>query len=281
MIDLHVQKTIQTTEGKQLLDIALQIPTFGFVTLFGKSGVGKTTLLRMLAGLVTPESGHIAVADEVWFDSSKKINVKPQQRNIGFVFQEYALFPNMTVVEQLLFAQQTKDLQAIEELIELFHLSGLRNRKPGTLSGGQKQRLAVARALARKPLILLLDEPLSALDEETRQILQEEIIQAHKKIAATTILVSHDKAEIIKLSDQVYKIDKGQIVASGSADEMFSDSNNVSFSAQVVEIIGTDIFVLLNSEKIKLPQSYYNQNQIKVGDTLQVSFDAIKVSLKS
>jgi len=222
LIDLQVKKAIHTSGGNEILDVKIQIPQFGFVTVFGKSGVGKTTLLRIIAGLTRPDSGYLIVGDEVWFDSIKKINRKPQERNIGFVFQDYALFPNMTLKEHLLYARPQKEKKYVSELLDLFHLRGLCEKKPGKLSGGQQQRLAVARALARKPQILLLDEPLSAIDSETRTMLQSEIIQAHKTFHATTLLVSHDVSEVSRLSDFVYVIDKGTIISQGRPADIFN-----------------------------------------------------------
>ena len=182
---------------------------------------GKTTLLRMIAGLTQPDSGYIRVNGESWYDSERKINLKPQKRNIGYVFQDYALFPNMTVKEHLLYAQFNREKEYISELLDSFHLKGLCERKPAKLSGGQQQRLATARALVRKPQILLLDEPLSALDSETRESLQFEILQAHQKYQATTLLVSHDLNEICKLSDYVYVIENLKINRQGNPSVVF------------------------------------------------------------
>jgi molybdate transport system ATP-binding protein len=221
LIDLHLTKAIYTAEGHEILEVELQIPRYGFVAIFGKSGVGKTTLLRMIAGLEKPDNGFIRIHNETWFDSSSKINLKPQKRNIGFVFQDYALFPNMTVKEHLLYAQYYREKDYVSELLDTFHLKGLCERKPGKLSGGQKQRLATARALARKPQILLLDEPLSALDSETRENLQFELLQAHRKYKATTLLVSHDIPEISRMADYVYVIEQGKISRKGSPKEVF------------------------------------------------------------
>ncbi|MFZ4462982.1 MAG: ATP-binding cassette domain-containing protein [Bacteroidales bacterium] len=221
LIELQLCKKIQTSEGIETLDVKIEIPRLGFITLFGKSGVGKSTILRMIAGLTQADSGYIKVGSEIWFDTTRKINIKPQFRNIGFVFQDYSLFPNMTVKEHLLYASIDKESRYISELMDVFHLKGLCDRKPGRLSGGQQQRLAVARALARKPQILLLDEPLSALDSETRQSLQYEIIQAHTNFQATTLLVSHDINEVYRLSDFVYVIENGKIQKQGKPEDVF------------------------------------------------------------
>lgn len=224
LIDLQIRKKLHTNEGVGTLEVGLRIPEQALVTVFGKSGAGKTTLLRIIAGLTKPEGGWIRVGEQTWYDSGANINIKPQLRDIGFVFQDYALFPNMTVKEHLLYASPQKEHKYISELLDVFHLKGLCDRKPGKLSGGQQQRLAVARALARKPRILLLDEPLSALDSDMRLALQDEIILAHKNFNATTLLVSHDVNEVSRLSDYIYVIDNGRISAQGKPGEVFKSS---------------------------------------------------------
>ncbi len=148
LIDLHLQKEIHTITGKLTLDVEFSIPEFGFINLFGKSGVGKTTILRMIAGLTKPDSGYIKVGDESWFNQTNKQNLKTQKRNIGFVFQDYALFPNMSVEEHLFYAQTIKDSGHVNDLLDIFDLKGLRNRKPDILSGGQKQRVAVSKSFS-------------------------------------------------------------------------------------------------------------------------------------
>ncbi|MDR3609074.1 MAG: ATP-binding cassette domain-containing protein [Ignavibacteriaceae bacterium] len=253
LIDLHLIKNIHTIEGKRKLNISLQIPEYGFITLFGKSGVGKTTMLRMISGLTKPDSGYIKVDNEIWFSNNDKVNIKTQERNIGFVFQDYALFPNMTVEEHLYYAQKERNVKHVNELLEIFSLEGLKKRKPDTLSGGQKQRTAVARALARKPQILLLDEPLSALDAETRQILQQEIMAAHKSFLATTILVSHDVDEISRLTDRVFVIDNGVIIKSGPPELIFGSTEadkNLSVKGKVISTTGNELKIRLNEGEI-------------------------------
>ena len=254
LIQLHLKKDIHTIEGKLRLDIQLELTEFSFITLFGNSGVGKTTILRMISGLTKPDSGYIKVGNENWFDSDNGINIKPQDRNIGFVFQDYALFPNMTIEEHLYYAQQQKDTKHVNELLDIFKLEGLKNRKPDTLSGGQKQRAAVARALARKPGILLLDEPLSALDSITREVLQQEIIEAHKSFNATTILVSHDIDEISRLTDKVYVIDSGKIIKSGKPEEVFAKNgaeDGFSFVGKIVSISGNELKLNVDGDEMK------------------------------
>jgi len=198
-----------TVSGKRNLEIDVLIPPQELVAVFGKSGTGKTTLLRMIAGLTAPDKGVIKIGNRTVFDSYQKINLKPQQRNIGFMFQDYALFPNMTVEENIRFAQAEKAFA--NELISTFELDALRRRKPDKLSGGQRQRVALARALALKPAILLLDEPLSALDEELRFSLQKEITKAHAIFRSTTLMVSHDIDEIQTMASKILFIEKKKV----------------------------------------------------------------------
>lgn len=223
MIVVNITKCLDTAEGSINAHFELTINDGEFLTLFGPSGAGKTTLMRLIAGLERPDSGKIVVDGEVWFDSAKKINLPPQKRSIGFVFQDYALFPTMSVRENLLFAAQTPEQRHnVDELIELIELTALSNRLPATLSGGQKQRVALARALVRRPKILLLDEPLSALDPSMRQKLQDELALVHKRLVVTTLLVSHDIAETVKLSDRLAGIESGKITRVCPPMEFFS-----------------------------------------------------------
>jgi molybdate transport system ATP-binding protein len=168
--------------------------------------------MRLVAGLETPDGGRIEVDGKVWFDSKLKINLPPQKRSVGFVFQDYALFPTMSVRQNLLFAAQNDEQRTyVDTLLEMIELTPLADRLPATLSGGQKQRIALARALVRHPKILLLDEPLSALDPAMRQKLQDELMMIHDRLGVTTLLVSHDIAETVKLSDRLAAIESGHI----------------------------------------------------------------------
>ena len=218
----------------------------------------------MISGLTNPDSGYIKVGNENWFDGSNNVNIKTQERNIGFVFQDYALFPNMTVEEHLYYAQKLKDNNHVNELLDIFNLEGLKKRKPDTLSGGQKQRVAVARALARKPQILLLDEPLSALDGETRQILQQEIITAHKSFFATTILVSHDIDEVSRLTDKVYVIDNGKIINSGKPEVVFDNKGTekgLSVNGKIISIRENELTININEGQ---NHNLRNEDSIKI-----------------
>ena len=217
MIRIAIQKKLFSATGAMQLDVDLAIREGELVTLYGPSGAGKTSVLRMLCGLSLPDDGVIAVHDECWFDSSKKINRKPQARNIGIVFQDYALFPNLTVKENLRYALKKGQPETIvNELLELMELINLHDKKPEFLSGGQRQRVALARAIVRQPKILLLDEPLSALDTTLRVKLQDYILRVHEQYRLTTILVSHDIMEVIRLSSRVFLMEHGKIVRQGA-----------------------------------------------------------------
>lgn len=216
MIAINVRRRLFGANGELSLNFASTIERGELVTLYGPSGAGKTSVLRMLAGLLKPESGSIRIDDEVWYDSTTSVNVRPQDRGIGIVFQDYSLFPNMTVRGNLKFAlQKGQSSKVVDELLELTQMASLQDKKPAILSGGQKQRVAVAMALVRKPRVLLLDEPLSALDSLMQSKLQEYLLQVHEQFSLTTILVSHDISEVIKMSKRVLVLEEGRIIKDG------------------------------------------------------------------
>lgn len=229
---IDVEKQLVGASGMVNLKVGLQVCMQELMVLFGPSGEGKTTVLRMVAGLLKPDRGRITFGGEVWFDSSRRINLSPQKRGVGFVFQDYALFPSMTVKQQLAFAQPSPDKAQAAALLSLFGLSELSHRRPHQLSGGQKQRVALARALAAKPKLLLLDEPLSALDVHMRQTLQEVILLAHKHGQTTTLMVSHDLAEVFRLAHRVALLQNHTVSKVGKPDVLFID-NRISGKFQI------------------------------------------------
>jgi molybdate transport system ATP-binding protein len=248
LIEIDVEKVLVSSGGRINLHIKATLKQGELFVVFGDSGAGKTTMLRILAGLTMPDKGYIKMGSKVWLDTESGINLPVQLRNIGFMFQDYALFPNMTVFENILYAQKKKEKHLAGELIEKFGLSEFSNRKPGKLSGGQMQRVALARALARKPDFLLLDEPLSALDSKTRTLLQDEVLKVHEIQKTTTFLVSHDLAEVFRLAQKVLKLENGKISSIGRPDELFIDnhiSGKVQITGKVVKIEKFDTFYLL------------------------------------
>jgi molybdate transport system ATP-binding protein len=200
-------------------DVQLAIPGTAPVTvLFGPSGSGKTSLLRMLAGLDRPDTGTIAFRDQTWFDSARAIDLPPQQRRAGFLFQEYALFPHLTVAANIGYAAKPETCRTV---IEAFQLADLADRKPGALSGGQQQRVALARALAAEPALLLLDEPLSALDAVTRTRTRGDLRRMLLAGGVPSIVVTHDRMEAVALGDWMAVIVDGRVRQSGPVQEVF------------------------------------------------------------
>ncbi|QKG57658.1 ATP-binding cassette domain-containing protein [Hymenobacter sp. BRD128] len=213
MLDFHLRKALLTAAGPRILDVRLTLAPGELLAISGPSGAGKTTLLRLLAGLDRPDGGFIQAAGHTWYSQERRQWLPPQCRPLGFVFQDYALFPNMTVRENLAFAAegQADKKQLVNELLVALELAELAERRPAVLSGGQQQRVALARALARRPRLLLLDEPLAALDLPTRLRLQQVLAEVHRRFELTTILISHDPAEITRLASRVVELELGQV----------------------------------------------------------------------
>lgn len=282
MIQINIIKPLHTAEGTINLTVNKEIQNGDFLTLFGKSGSGKTTLLRIIAGLETPQSGQIIVDGEIWFDSSKNINLTPQKRNVGFVFQDYALFPNMTIQQNLEFAlDNKKELKRVKEILNIMEIENLANMKPENLSGGQKQRVALARTLMTNPKILLLDEPLSALDNSMRIKLQDELLAIHQRFNMTSILVSHDITEVFKLSTRVFKISSGEITEDGTPSSVFANQNisgKFKLIGEVLSIKKSDILyiveVLAHNEIIKVTAVEDEVKSLNIGDKLLLSSKA-------
>lgn len=222
MIQIQLQKQLHAATGEMLLDVDFKVVEGTILALYGKSGVGKTSILRILAGLMETDRGQISMDKFLWLDTQNGVNQKPQYRRVGMVFQDYALFPNMTIRENLEFAlEKRNDLEIVNDLITMMELEGLQHRKPATLSGGQQQRVALARSMVQYPRLLLLDEPLSALDTEMREKLQDYILKIHRQFNLTIILVSHDQREIERLADRVLLLENGKIVKDGTPEEIF------------------------------------------------------------
>ena len=283
MIEISCKKELNGGDGKFMLETDLSFESGDFVALYGASGGGKTTILRLIAGFEAPQSGFIKVGDKIFFDD--KINLAPQKRNIGFLFQDYALFENMNVFKNLLFAKD--DVNLANKLLDICGLTSLKNAKISTLSGGQKQRVALARAVMRRPEILLLDEPLSALDNAMREKLQNYLLALHDEFKMSIVLVSHDIAEIYKLCNKVFVLENGKISRSGTASEIFlktAGSQKIAFNAKILEIKKCDaIFVanvLINRQICEVVLSNNEAMNLKAGDMVVVSTKAFSVNLE-
>lgn len=210
---------------------ALEIAGTGVTVLFGPSGSGKTTILRCLAGLETPDSGEISFDNEKWFADGKNLTL-PKDRRIGFVPQDYALFPHLTVAANIAYGLHERSAgekkSRVAEMLNWLGLDDLSARLPAELSGGQQQRVSLARAVARQPKLLLLDEPLTALDAPTRQRLRAELRRLLRQLAIPAIVVTHDRLEALSLGDDLMVLDEGRIVQRGSVQEVFSRPANLT-----------------------------------------------------
>ena len=211
------------TEGEAVLDnISLEISKGEFITLLGSSGCGKTTTLRIIAGLEQPDAGS------VWLDGREVTGLEPNQRDVNTVFQNYALFPHMNVAENIGYGLKLKKVpkseirKKVSQMLELVQLEGYERRKPSELSGGQKQRVAIARALVNNPKVLLLDEPLGALDLQLRRAMQIELKHLQKKLGITFIYITHDQEEAINMSDRIAVMRDGRIEQIGTPDEIYN-----------------------------------------------------------
>ena len=199
MISINIEKKLRAYQGVQVLRIKKEIATGSITRITGPSGAGKTTLLKMIAGLIYPDAGLIIIDNVTWFNSAEKVNLPTRERMPGFVFQDYALFPNMTVQQHLAFV--TRDAEWIKRLLKIGQLESFADQKPEYLSGGQQQRLAILRALAIKPKLILMDEPFSALDVQMKVDLLAELQLLFSELKATVMIVSHNSQELDGICD--------------------------------------------------------------------------------
>ena len=281
MITIDVTKELHGANGAMQLHFDTNIQEREFVALSGKSGSGKTTLLRIIAGL-EEANGVITVADNEWLSTSKSLSV--QKREIGFVFQEYALFENMTIEQNLLFV--SKDQTLADKLLEMTELTAMKKRYPNALSGGQKQRVSICRALMKRPKILLLDEPLSALDPAMRTKLQNEILSLHREFQTTTIMVSHDPSEIYRLASRVIVLEDGNIINDGKPSEVLlktEGSQKFSFQGELLELKKVGVIfiavVAIGQQLVEVVLSNEEAKELEIGQKVQLSTKAFQPTL--
>ena len=264
------------TEGEAVLDnISLEISKGEFITLLGSSGCGKTTTLRIIAGLEQPDAGS------VWLDGREVTGLEPNQRNVNTVFQNYALFPHMNVAENIGYGLKLKKVpkseirKKVSQMLELVQLEGYEKRKPSELSGGQKQRVAIARALVNNPKVLLLDEPLGALDLQLRRAMQIELKHLQKKLGITFIYITHDQEEAINMSDRIAVMRDGRIEQIGTPDEIYNHPKtsyvatfvgNANILHGVAESIqGQNAIVKIGNDKVIVKLETSQQNTEDTG----------------
>ncbi len=244
--------------------------------LLGESGAGKSTVLRLLAGLLHPQRGHISLDSVTYFDSEQRIAIPPQERPIGYVFQDYALFPHLSTFENVAFGLRAQRLprhlihRRVGEALEQVHLTGLDERRPAQLSGGQQQRVAIARALVLQPQLLLLDEPLAALDVQTRREVRQELRHILAQVGITTVLVTHQYLEALLFGYHILVLDHGQLVQQGSQGDLLQHPR----SSYVAELVGTNFFrgrvVRCETNTICTIQLYGNGGQpVKISASLE------------
>lgn len=245
---------------KQLKDITLKIAfetrDLGEVTgILGASGCGKSMTLKSIAGIVTPDRGRIVLNDRVLFDSEKKINLRTQDRNVGYLFQNYALFPHMTVLQNVALALQgsrTVKAETAMRYLDLLRVGDLAGHYPSRLSGGQQQRVALARILASKPDVLMLDEPFSALDYYLKEKLQLELLEMLKVYRGDILMVTHNRDEIYRFCRQIYVLDQGQVVASGETKEVFREPKAVA-AAKLTGCKNIEAVEVLSEHELRVP----------------------------
>jgi molybdate transport system ATP-binding protein len=241
----------------------------GVVTvLFGPSGAGKTTVLRALAGLDRPDAGFVRFAGETWFDAARAIHVSPQRRRIGLLFQEYALFPHLSVAANVAYGIRGLPRAArdgrVRTISERLRIGDLLERRPGQLSGGQRQRVALARALATSPRLLLLDEPLSALDAPARSELRGELRRTLESSSVPAVVVTHDRAEALALGDRMMVLVDGTVRQVGAVHEVFS----APASAEIAKVVGTE-----NVVPVRFSRRVDGLAAVRAGDAELVGVD--------
>ena len=269
-----------------LQGINLTIRQGEFVTLLGASGCGKTTTLRIIAGLEQPDSGS------VWLEGQDVTALEPNQRDVNTVFQNYALFPHMNVADNIGYGLKIRKVpkaeikKKVKEMLELVQLEGYEKRKPSELSGGQKQRVAIARALANNPRVLLLDEPLGALDLQLRRTMQLELKRLQKKLGITFIYITHDQEEAINMSDRIVVMNQGQFEQIGTPDEIYNHPKTSYVAAfvgnanilkgTVAEKNGHHIKVKLGDEVASID----TEEKVNIGETVTVALRGENILLE-
>lgn len=260
-----------TLHGTQHIETNLDLQTGDFISVSGISGSGKTTFLKLLCGLIHPEYGNIHLGEKVWLDTERGIMVSPQERKIGMVFQDYALFPNMNVRDNMLFAAtKNGDASYFHTLLEALGLGNLLTRFPHQLSGGQQQRVAIARALISKPALLLMDEPFSALDEALRKNIQAFIYDLHKKYDFTTLIVNHQVSELRPYANKFLTFENEKLITYSPEDENKVTVCGVVISKEMTESALSHLQVMVEGKAYKIPIPTHEAKKFQIGEMIYV-----------
>ncbi|MBB5192919.1 molybdate transport system ATP-binding protein [Silvimonas terrae] len=277
---MSLQIEISLALPGRILDIHTDLPKGGCLALYGPSGVGKTTLLRVLAGLQQPQRGSVLFDGKPWLDTDQRLLVPPRSRRVGFVFQDFALFPNMTVEGNLAFAQPRPDAARRAYWLALTGMTAYAQRSPRELSGGQMQRVALARALASEPQLLLLDEALSALDSRLRADLQDALADILAETHLTTVLVSHDPGEVFRLATQVAHLQPDAPTRYGTPREVLLKTNTLgryALAGQVLLIepagVQARVVIAIGIETLTTLLNHDEAAALKVGQRVSVALN--------
>jgi len=279
LITASLYKELNTANGKGSLNVDLILQKGTITSLYGESGVGKTMILRMLAGLEVPDRGTVMFDEDVWFSNSGGGGLSVDKRRVGFVFQDYGLFPNMSIEENVRFAAVKGDESLIHYYIDTFGLTSLKDRKPIELSGGQKQRTAIARALVYKPKVLLLDEPFTSQDKKRSDIVGQQVLKYTEENDCVTVLVTHDIAATLKLAAYIYSIINGEVISEGNARDVFlndTGSRRNGLHGVVADKLNHDgravLLVLVNEQMVEISGDQ-GIDQFEIGDEVYLNLD--------
>lgn len=280
-VDLH--KSFSNVKGEAFsLDATFTIPAGEITVVFGPSGAGKSTILRFMAGLEKAGHGSIRCGENIWFDSAKGVNIPPQKRSTGFLFQDLALFPHLNVKDNIIYPLgKSYEKKKLAFFLKITQLERFESRFPNELSGGQKQRVALARALISEPDLLLFDEPFSALDRTVKKNLYDKFIELHKKIGFTAIMVTHDIAEAYRLAEHAVILKNGKVVREGTPEKIFLGkglSTRIQIPAKVISMESDEIHTLLTVEEGRRIFRVFVDNDeaetIAIGDDIIVAAKA-------
>ena len=261
--------SFSTLQGIQKIEANLQIPLGEYVSISGISGSGKTTFLRLISGLIQPQNGTICWGEQVWHDTKNKQCIPPQERNIGMVFQDYALFPNMNTLDNIIFACKEKvEKKYLHSILDTLGLDNYLPRYPHQLSGGQQQRVAIARALISKPALLLLDEPFSALDESLKKTIQSFIYEIHQQNSMTTLVVSHQISEIKPYAQRFLKFENEKLL-----DYQYIEKKNLSVQGILIskEMSASEmsqVTLLYDDKTYQFPFPSSELEKLNIGDKI-------------
>lgn len=268
----QLKKTYKSKKRSFSIDIKTHFQDKAINVLYGNSGAGKTSLLRLLSGLDKADQGVIKINQTEWFNSQNNFSLALSQRNIAYVFQDYGLFPNMTVIENFKFVKKNLNHKLLKELLKNLDLENLLNSKPDSLSGGQQQRVALARAILQEPHFLFLDEPLTAIDETLRNKIQNYLIDLQQQKQFTIIMVSHNLQEVLKMAHYVCVLKDGQIIHQGKPDILLKPNTENTIKAKVLSINEDIVCAVIGIQKVDVQKNKILTSNYNIGEDIEIKF---------